>query len=157
MIETIPLPVTDDPVDRAFWQACLEGRLLVQRCGDCGHVQHPPRAMCPVCRSMELGWSECVGTGTIWSFTVPRPPLLPAFAGLVPYVVVIVEPDDFPGIRIVGALAGIEGNGIGGIDPETIAIGGPVRLTFVSLADDVALPCWAPVAADGSLEKDAQQ
>lgn len=148
MIETIPLPTTDDPVDRAFWAGCLDGQVLIQNCTACGHVQHPPRAMCPACQSMELSWKKTAGAGTIWSYTIPHPPLLPAFAGIGPYVVAIVEPDDFPGIRIVGALATPEGETIGGIDPELVSIGAPVNLTFVHLADDVALPCWSPAVTD---------
>ena len=104
MIETFPLPVTDNVVDAGFWRACADGRLTVQTCRACGHVQHPPRAMCPACRSTELGWRDAAGTGRIWSFTVAHPPLLPAFAALAPHAVALVELDDVPGIRMVGAL-----------------------------------------------------
>lgn len=148
MIETFPLPVTDDPVDAGFWRACLEGRLLLQSCRACGHVQHPPRAMCPACQSLDLGWTETGGTGTIWSYTVPHPPLLPAFAAVAPYVVALVELSDFPGIRMVGAITGHGADTFGGFDPATVAIGTEVRVTFVRLAEDVALPCWTPTPID---------
>ncbi len=157
MIETIPLPTTDDPVDHAFWQGCLDSQLLIQSCNDCGHVQHPPRAMCPMCQSMELGWNRASGMGTIWSYTIPHAPLLPAFAEIAPYIVAVIMPDDFPGLRIVGALADPGGNSIGGIDPGTVAIGMSVRLTFVQLVDDVALPCWFPAEAGITWEKEKQQ
>lgn len=157
MIETIPLPTTHDPVDRAFWQGCKDGKLLIQSCRDCGHVQHPPRAMCPVCQSMELGWELASGKGTIWSYTIPHPPLLPAFAAIAPYIVAVIVPDDFPAIRIVGALADPAGGTIGGITPDTVAIGAPVNLTFIQLVDDVALPCWFPAGNDGLPEKEKQQ
>lgn len=157
MIETIPLPTTDDPVDRTFWQGCTDGRLLVQNCNDCGHVQHPPRAMCPACQSMDLGWKQASGRATIWSYTIPHPPLLPAFAEIGPYVVAVVEPDDFPGLRIVGALSDPKGDSIGGIGPDAVRIGAPVNLTFVQLAEDVALPCWFPAGAGVPTEKEMQQ
>ncbi|WP_300534875.1 Zn-ribbon domain-containing OB-fold protein [Sphingosinicella sp.] len=144
MIETIPLPVTDNPVDAGFWRGCRDGKLLIQSCIDCGHAQHPPRAMCPVCRSTDLGWREACGTGHIWSFTVAHPPLLPAFAAIAPYAVALVELDDFPGIRMVGAMMQDGASALGGVDPATLSIGGPVRVGFVSMAEDVALPCWTP-------------
>jgi uncharacterized OB-fold protein len=144
MIETIPLPVTDDPVDAAFWQGCRDGRLLVQHCAACGQAQHPPRAMCPACGSMRLGWRPAAGTGTLWSFAVPAPPLLPAFAALVPYVTALVALDDHPGLRLTGALVGRAGDRIGGVDPAALRIGQAVRVRFLPLAEDVVLPCWTP-------------
>lgn len=152
MIETFPLPVTDDPVDAGFWRACGDGRLTVQTCRACGHAQHPPRAMCPACRSTDLCWRDAAGTGRIWSFTVAHPPLLPAFAPLAPHAVALVELDDFPGIRMVGALLRDGAAMFGGVDPATLSIGAPVRVGFVAMADDVALPCWTPVNPD--LSKD---
>jgi uncharacterized protein len=146
MIETIPLPVTDDPVDAPFWRGCREGRLLVQHCADCGRARHPPRAMCPRCQSMRADWRTATGTGTIWSFALPAPPLLPAFAALVPYAVALVEPDDHSGLRLTGALVGPAATGLGGVDPARIAIGAAVRVRFLPLADDVVLPCWTLAA-----------
>tara|TARA_B100000941_G_scaffold104203_1_gene72908 strand:- start:47 stop:520 length:474 start_codon:yes stop_codon:yes gene_type:complete len=154
MIESIPLPIVDDPVDRAFWQGCDEGRLLVQTCTQCGHRQHPPRAMCPACRSMELGWQECAPTGQLWSYVVPHPPLLPAFAPLAPYIVGLIIPDGLPGIRMVGAIVASAEEGIGSVAPAEIAIGDRMRLTFVRLAEDVALPCWVPDAACAPSERE---
>lgn len=142
MIETIPLPVTDDPVDAAFWRGCREGKLLIQHCGDCGRARHPPRAMCPHCQSMAVDWRAAAGAGTIWSFTLPSPPLLPAFAALVPYVTALVSLDDHPGLRMTGALTGHEGTGMGGVDPGLVSIGAPVVVRFVPQTDDVVLPCW---------------
>lgn len=154
MIETIPLPTIDAPDDRSFWEACQNGRLAIQRCESCGHCQHPPRAMCPNCRTTGFGWAPSQGLGTIWSYTVPRPPLLPAFQAFAPYVVVVVTLIDFPGIRIVGALTGPDGAAIGGIDPEAVRIGAPVRLTFVRLALDVNLPCWSLLQEAIQFQKD---
>ena len=152
MIDTIPLPVTDNPVDADFWRGCRNGTLLVQSCIACGHTQHPPRAMCPACHSTDLSWREASGNGRIWSFTVAHPPLLPAFAAIAPYVVALVELDDFPGIRMVGAMMRDGASALGGVDPATLSIGAPVRIGFVSMAEDVALPCW--VSGNTTLPKD---
>lgn len=142
MIADIPLPTTDDPIDAAFWQAALRSELVVQTCRGCRTARHPPRAMCPVCQSMELDWVKASGRGRIWSFAVPQPPLLPAFAAMTPYVTAVVELDDPPGIRIVGPMLDPDSGAITGVDPARIAIGAAVQVSFVSFADDVALPCW---------------
>lgn len=82
------------------------------------------------------------GEGRIWSFVVPHPPLLPAFAQVAPYNVIIVELAEDPSIRMVGNLVTAAGGPINEIDPATITIGTPVRVVFQQVAEDVALARW---------------
>ena len=70
------------------------------------------------------------GAGTIWSFVVPHPPLLPAYAELAPYNVIVVALDEDPTIRFVGNLVAGPDGPINEIDPATIAIGEPVEVVF---------------------------
>ena len=97
--------------------------------------------MCPVCRSLDDEWVAMSGAGTIWSFAVPHPPLLPAYAELAPYNVIVVALDEDPTIRFVGNLLARPDGPINEIDPATIEIGEPVRVTFQQV-DDVTLPRW---------------
>jgi len=142
MIETIPLPATDDLQDAPFWQATLRGELAIQSCNNCGKLRFPPRVMCPACQSFENTWKPMSGKGKIWSFVIPHPPLLPSFAKLVPYNVIIVELDEDPTIRMVGNLVKSAEGEINEIDPHTIQIGAPVRVLFHRAAEDVMLPRW---------------
>lgn len=145
MIEGIPLPATDDPLDAQFWQATLRGELVVQRCHSCGLRRFPPRPCCPGCQSFDVTWDTMSGEGRIWSFAVPHPPLLPSFASVAPYPVILVELADDPAIRMVGNLVTSTEGEINEIDPKTITIGTPVRAVFHRAADDVALIRWVPV------------
>lgn len=151
MLTGWPLPVTDDPIDAGFWDAARRGVLVVQACEPCGHRVFPPRPMCPRCRSVRRIWEPVSGRGTIWSWTVAHPPLLPVFEPLAPYAVVVVALDEDPDLRLVGNLvaagAGDAGGGLGSVDPATITMGEPVRAVFAPMADDVALVRW--VRADG--------
>ncbi len=70
------------------------------------------------------------GTGTIWSFVVCHPPLLPAYAPFAPYPVITVTLDEGPALRMVGNLVTGPDGAINGIDPATIVIGEPVRAVF---------------------------
>jgi uncharacterized OB-fold protein len=142
MIESIPLPTTDDPTDAPFWQAALRGELLVQRCDNCGHYRFPPRPMCPDCQSLQMNWLPLSGRGTIWSFALPQPPLLPAFQALLPYVTAVVELAEHPQLRITGPILDAGTGSIQGVSPTSVAIGAPVQIDFWRCADDVALPCW---------------
>jgi uncharacterized OB-fold protein len=142
MIEGIPLPATDDPIDAPFWAATLRGELVLQRCTGCATYRFPPRPMCPSCQSTDHVWHPTSGRGRVWSFVVPHPPLLPSFAALAPYNVVVVALDDDPTIRMVGNLVARPDGAINEIDPATIRIGMPVRVVFETVAPDVALPRW---------------
>ena len=135
------LPDLEEPTAAGFWAGTARGELLVQACDACGTWRMPPRPMCPVCRSVDVRWEPTSGLGTIWSFIVPHPPLLPAYAALAPYNVIIVALDEAPAIRFVGNLLATPDGAINEIDPATIEIGEPVRVVFQQV-DDVALPRW---------------
>ena len=70
------------------------------------------------------------GTGTVASFTICYPPVLPAFADRVPYNAVVVQLDEGP--FMVSNLVDI--------DNDAIAVGLPVEVTYVDVGDDVTLP-----------------
>lgn len=135
------LPDLADPITKEFWFGCARGELLVQACAACGTRRMPPRPMCPSCRSTEVTWEPTSGRGTIWSFIVPHPPLLPAFGELAPYNAVIVELEEDPSIRFAGNLVASADGQINEVDPETITIGEPVRVVFHQI-EDVTLPRW---------------
>ena len=135
------LPDLDGPDGAEFWAGAARGELLVQACGECGRRRFPPRPMCPYCRSTEVAWEAMSGRATIWSFVVPHPPLLPAYAELAPYNVVVVALDDDPAIRMVGNLVTGPDAPIDEIDPATIHIGEPVEVVFARV-DDTTLPRW---------------
>jgi uncharacterized OB-fold protein len=135
------LPDVEDPDAAEFWAGCARGELLVQTCASCGLRRMPPRPMCPRCRSLKFRWDEMSGRGTIWSFIVPHPPLLPAYQELAPYNVIIVTLDEDPKLRMVGNLVEGSDGAINEIDPATIQIGEKVRVVFQRV-EDVVLPRW---------------
>lgn len=135
------LPDLEDPDGEPFWRGAARGELLVQRCSDCRQRRLPPRPMCFACRSLRVEWKPMSGRGTIWSFVVAHPPLLPAYADLAPYNVITVALDEDPTLRLVGNLVASATGAINEIDPATIRIGEPVRVVFQQV-DDVFLPRW---------------
>jgi uncharacterized OB-fold protein len=135
------LPDLDDEDTAPFWEACARGELRVQVCARCGRHRMPPRPMCPSCRSLDSRWEPVSGRGTIWSFIVPHPPLLPAYQELAPYNAIVVALDEDPTLRLVGNLVASPDGPINEIDPSTITIGEPVRVVFQQV-EDVTLPRW---------------
>lgn len=139
-MEGMLLPVVDE-VSQPFWDAAAAGELRVQECGDCGRLRFPPRPMCPRCHSLQVTWRQLSGGGSIYSFVVAHPPLLPAYEALAPFNVVLVELDEDPAIRLVGNLVAAADAPINSVDPATIAIGEAVHVVFAQV-DGVAVPRW---------------
>lgn len=135
------LPDLDDDESRPFWEWTARGELRIQHCADCGRPRMPPRPMCPACNSLRNDWKPMSGRGAVWSFVVAHPPLLPAFAALAPYNVVVVALEEHPGLRLVGNLVASPDGPINEVDPTTIRIGEPVHVVFQKV-DDVHLPRW---------------
>jgi uncharacterized OB-fold protein len=149
-VEGFLLPAVDEEV-AGFLEGTLAGELRVQACTSCGRFRHPPRPMCPHCRSTERAWKRVSGRATVWSFIVAHPPVLPAYAGLAPYNVVVVAIDEDSTIRFVGNLVTGPDGPINEIDPSGIAIGERVQVCFARYervdGSVVALPRWS--RADG--------
>ncbi len=142
MIEGVPLPATDDPIDAPYWEAARRGELVIQRCTSCGARRFPPRPMCPACQCCDHEWQRMSGEGRIWSYVMPHPPLLPAFAAIAPYNVVVVELADDPSIRMVGNVVTSAAGEINEVGAAAISIGARVRAVFSRVADDVVLTRW---------------
>jgi len=140
-----PQPVrrapVQDPLSRPFWQAAAAHRLMVQRCGACGHWQHPPAPHCHRCRKAEaLAWQTVSGRGHLVSWTEVRQGLVHGFKDCGPYLNLLVELDEEPGLLMVADTAGAP---IAGWTPTE---GARMQVCFQDL-DGFTLPQFRPVEA----------
>jgi uncharacterized OB-fold protein len=85
------------------------GEISLQQCLACGHVQHPPVAICASCQSTDFEYRAGSRTGVIESFTIVHHPVHPMLVDRVPYNVIVVALDEPAGVRIVGNLVREEG------------------------------------------------
>lgn len=125
-------PVTE--VSAPFWEATREGILRVQRCGDCGTWIWYPRTACTACLGEDLRWTEVPGEGAVYAVSVHYWPGVPEMKQRVPYAVALVELSC--GVRLL--------TNVVGCDPETVAVGQPVRLAWETLDDGRQLPVFEP-------------
>ncbi|WP_371661760.1 Zn-ribbon domain-containing OB-fold protein [Streptomyces sp. NBC_00280] len=130
-------PVVDED-GAPFWGYAAQGELRVQTCADCAEPRFPPRPCCPHCQSFASEWRAVSGRGRVWSYVVPHPPLLPDYAELAPYNVIVVELADAPRIRLVGNLVTGPDAPLNSLPPERIRIGTRVQVVFSS----AGLPQW---------------
>jgi uncharacterized protein len=132
-----PLPVLD-PETRPFWEACRQGRLVLQRCAECGHPRFPPTRFCSRCSSAKCDWIESKGEGIVFSWIVVRHPVpRDIYAQDVPYVVALVELAE--GVRIPSNIVECT--------PEDISAGMPVKVVFRPVTADITLPLFEPTKA----------
>jgi uncharacterized protein len=124
-----PIP---DAESAPFWEATLEGKLLVQECGVCGQRQLYGRSLCTNCHSALLSWVESSGRGTVYSRTIIRQNPSRSFKHLIPFVVALVDLDDGPRMM----------SNVVGTPAEDVSIGDRVRVVFEPVSDAAALPMF---------------
>jgi len=133
-------PIDEDSAP--FFEGCRRGELRVQRCAASGRLIFPPRPMSPFAPHTRPIWTTLSGRGTLWSFVVPHPPLLPWYAERAPYNVILVALDEDPRVRLAGNLVAGPGAALDSIDPASLRIGEPLRAIFEALSGDVVIPRW---------------
>jgi len=128
-MEAKPLP-PDDPANRPFWEGAKRGRLMLQRCLDCGRHRFPAARYCAQCRGERSEWVETGGTGVVESWCSFHKAYWSAFARDVPYDVVQVRLDE--GVRLFSNLIG------------TPRLGLRVRARFEPVTSEVSLVKFVP-------------
>jgi uncharacterized OB-fold protein len=118
-----------------FWLAADEQRLVAQRCSACGRLRHPPRPMCPQCRSLAFEMIELSGRGSVYSYAVLHHPQHPAFE--YPVLAALVDLEE--GVRLVTNIVGVA--------PGAVRIGMDVHVEFATTVDDHRVPVFRPVDA----------
>jgi uncharacterized protein len=124
-----PLPAPDADTAR-FWEGLREGKLLLQRCEDCKHVQYYQQALCRACGGENLTHRPASGHGTVHSFSVVHRAPGPAFKADVPYAVLLVELREGP--RMISTY-------VGG-DPAEVTFDMDVVLVCEQVSDEITLP-----------------
>jgi hypothetical protein len=117
------------PENTPFWTGGERGELMIAHCDACDHAIHPPELICPKCLSRSVTPRAAAGTGVIHSYTINHQAWLPNLP--VPYALAVVDLDGEPGVRLTAQLLDV--------DPDSVAIGQKVRVSFVQ-AEDVWIP-----------------
>jgi uncharacterized OB-fold protein len=111
-----------------FWEGAQTGRLLVQKCADCGRLRHPPAPMCARCQSVEVEIVECSGRAKVLGWFLSKHPTQPDSA---PRMVVRLQLEE--GTYLVANLQGV------GL--EDMSVGMPVQVFFEQVGDFVVPQC----------------
>jgi len=132
-------------LERPYFEAAAQGRLIVQVCDECGTARYPVADRCPNCGSRDWDWQESAGRGTVHSCLViehsVRPEQLPA-----PYTTGLTELDDHVNdlrkggrqpVRILTNVYEPDGETFVAEPPPD---GTPVEVFFEAIGDGFAVP-----------------
>lgn len=133
-LSTRPMPVIDN-WNRQFWQACGEGRLLLQRCTTTEKFFFPPAPVSPFTGLPEWEWAECSGQGTLWSFVVFHQKYFDGMQDELPYPVAMVKLDEGPYLL----------TNLADMAVADARIGMRLAVRFPGGPDDILLPQFGPV------------
>ena len=133
-----PLPEPDN-TSAPYWAAAAEGRLVFQRCTECGHAQFYPRPLCIRCAG-DVEWEDASGDGTVHTFTVIRQNLAPPFGELGAYVVAMIDLAEGPRMM----------SNVTHVGPDEVHVGMGVTAYSVKVRDDMGLPFWRPSSVEGA-------
>ncbi len=128
-----PLPIPS-AVSRPFWDGLREGVLRIQNCRECGRHVFYPRSLCPNCLSEALDWVAVSGRGKLYSFTIVRRAMHPAFQVDVPYVYAIVELEEGPRVTANVVNCAL----------EAVRVDMPLRAVYDSVTPEVTLLKFEP-------------
>lgn len=131
-------PVKPSPavssVERPFWDATRDGKLILQKCVDCNKFIFYPRIYCPHCHSAALTWEKASGKGKIYTYTVVNSNSHSAFLGDIPFVIAIIKLDE--GVQMLSNVIGCR--------PEEVTCDMPVEVFFEKLNAEFTLPKFKP-------------
>jgi uncharacterized OB-fold protein len=137
-----PVP---DALDKPYFDALNEDRLVVQNCSDpshgaAGRLQHPPAAACGGCgKGDNLGWKQVSGRGTIYSYGVVYDSPIALLQADQPYNVAVIELEEDPGVKFLSHLPGRP--------VDDVPIGAKVQVLFEpTQATGQKVPEWKVVS-----------
>jgi hypothetical protein len=126
-----PLPELT-PENTAFWTGGAEGKLMIAFCADCQHAIHPPQLVCPEMLERSHREQECCRNRHRLHLHRQPPAMGARNAGPLRAwrsSISTARPASASRPKFVGA------------EPESVAIGQTMRITFTNI-DDIWFPQW---------------
>lgn len=130
--------VVPDDLNKPFFDAANEGRLVVQNCTACSRLHFPPRATCDRCGSGDnMTWQEVSGRGTIYNYGVVYDCPIATLKEDIPFNLAAIQLEEDPGILMFSHLPGTAA--------DEVPVGAAVRVIFEDTANGQKVPEWQVV------------
>lgn len=134
----MPLP-NQNPVEVGIWQAAAKGKLVLQKCSECGLHRYPVSVGCPHCGALDWRWDEITDTGSVISFSwlqdYGRKNETNWPSSWYNVAIVKLHGANIPNAHMVT-------NIVNAWHPGELSVGQTVRLRPVPLTAEIGLPCF---------------
>ena len=128
-----PSPIPDE-VNKPFWDACNERRLIIQTCTQCNRMQYPPEKTCIACGCAAMAWREVKGMGRVHGYCVMFDSRVKLLQERQPFNIAVIELEENPEIKFFSHLPGTP--------PDEVPVGAPVTLEFEQTYNGQLVPEW---------------
>ena len=132
-----PVPVPD-ALSKPFWDAANEQRLVVQKCGGCQALQHPPRPRCRYCGSDNLSWEQTSGRGHVLSYIDVDDGRIGPMIPDQPFNLAVITLDEEPRVNYYSNLPGVP--------VRNAPVGAAVEVIFEPVSPTQLVPEWRVVS-----------
>ena len=130
--------VIPDQLTTPFWEAANNSKLVIQKCGKCDRLQHPPAQECGQCGSGgDLTWEEVSGKGRLYNYGLVHDCPIRLLQDDQPFNVAVVMLDEDPGIQMYSHLPGTP--------VDDVPLGADVEVVFEDTANGQKVPEWKVV------------
>ena len=132
-----PLPRPEHPeLTQPFWDAAKRHELVIPRCRRCDSFFWYPRELCPDCYEADWEWAPVSGRGRLYTYTVVRQPLNPAFEEDLPYAYAVVQLDE--GVRLISNIVDCE-------IPDGLSVDMALEASYDDVSEEWTLVKFRPV------------
>jgi uncharacterized OB-fold protein len=129
-----PIPVPDE-LSKPFWDACNEGRLVIQNCTACNRKQYPPQANCRQCgKADNLEWKQVEAKGTIIGYVVQHDTRVVMKKPDQPFNIAVVQLNEDPAIKFYSNLPGVP--------VDDVPVGRGVEVEFIDVGEGQKIHEW---------------
>ena len=131
-IKPLPQPTA---WSKPFWDAAKQHKLVLKKCKQCGHIDHPPYLYCTACSGEDAEWVESSGKAKLYAYAVNTYGVPFPFMEDLPYVLAMVDLPEGP--RMISNVVGCS--------PKDLRNGMDLEVIFDQVSPEVVLPKWRPV------------
>jgi len=126
-------------MSKPFWDACNEGRLVMQTCTACNLIHYPPKPECDNCGSgNNMEWREVSGRGKVHGYGVMYDCRVRSLQEDQPFNIALVELEEDPLVTIYSHLPGTP--------LDEVPVGASVREEFEETGTGQKVPEWRVVS-----------
>jgi uncharacterized OB-fold protein len=130
------LPSVEAYESAPFWEGTRQSEIRFPKCQVCNKFHWYPSTLCPFCHSPDIKWQAIKSQAKLFTWAYVKWNL-PAFGIRGPFIMVLVEFDEAPGLYLTSDLVECRA--------EDVRIGMPLEVVFQQVNSEITMPLFKPM------------